>query len=232
MTVEPIGTVRTDFPEKFGLPRQSGTPGLSGRVEFFAPFDREEAFRGLDGYSHVWLVWGFDRSGPQEEFSPTVRPPRLGGNERVGVFASRAPYRPNGLALSAVRLKGINREGGKVSLDVDGIDMADGTPVYDVKPYVPASDSVPEAAGGYASERAGHSLTVRGLEKLEAVPAEKRAGLESALAQDPRPAYQEEGRTYGFLYAGFEISFTVAGGVLTVEKVSPARPGRRSPARG
>ncbi len=222
MNIVPIGVIRTDFSDKFGLPRQSGTAGLSGKIIFNPPFDREEAFRNLEGYSHIWIIWSFDRNPAEDKFSPTVRPPRLGGNERVGVFASRSPFRPNGLAISVVKLNRILNSSGKVSLEVEGIDMADGTPVIDVKPYVPATDSIPGAAGGYAAANADYRLKITGTEKLDVIPETKRFGIINALSQDPRPSYQEDGRRYGLFYAGFEILFSVSGNNLAIESVSPS----------
>ena len=209
MEIEKIATIYTDFPEKFGLPRQAGlAPDLTGRVVMEKDFRRAEAFRGLEGYSHIWLIWGFSKN--EGQWQPTVRPPRLGGNVRVGVFASRSPFRPNGLGMSAVKLDRIDFDDpeGPV-LCVSGIDMADGTPVYDIKPYVPHADCIEGAAGGFSAEVAGDDLEVFApQELLERLPEGKRRGLLEALSQDPAPHYQDDPeRVYGFEYAGFEVKF-------------------------
>ena len=224
-----IARVRTDFPEKFGLPRQSGiVPELTGRVVFEPEYRSRDAVRGLEGFSHIWLLWGFSegfssrRGGEARSWSPTVRPPRLGGNVRMGVFATRSPNRPNPIGLSAVKLCGIltDPELGPV-LEVAGIDMADGTPVYDVKPYLPFADALPEAKGGFAGDLAGDRLTVEADEGLlRRLPEEKREPLLAVLRGDPRPRYQRgPSREYGFPYAGYEITFTVDGEVLTLKDI-------------
>ena len=233
-----IARVRTDFPEKFGLPRQSGVvPELTGRVVFEPEYRSPDALRGLEGFSHIWLLWGFSggfssRGGEEaRSWSPTVRPPRLGGNVRMGVFATRSPNRPNPIGLSAVKLCGIARdpELGPV-LEVSGIDMADGTPVYDVKPYLPFADAIPEATGGFAEAVAGDPLTVKADgELLARLPEEKREPLLAVLRGDPRPRYQRDPRReYGFPYAGYEVRFTVEGEELTLKDIIPAEPGVRT----
>ena len=209
MQIERIATIYTDFEEKFGLPRQSGlVKGLAGRIVMEPEFRREEFFREIDGYSHIWLIWGFSESDGR--WQPTVRPPRLGGNRRVGVFASRSPFRPNGLGLSAVRLVSVDRacEDGPV-LYVDGIDMVSGTPIYDIKPYVPHADCVEGAAGGFAAEALGADAAVEAPEEaFGQLPEGRREALLGILAQDPVPAYQDDpDRVYGFTFAGFEIKF-------------------------
>ena len=196
--LKPIGYIRNDFTDKFGIPRQSGMTDLVSTVEFVDKYASPDAFRGLEGFDYVWLIWGFDRSGESERI--TVRPPRLGGNERMGVFATRSPFRPNGLGLSSVRLAEIRVGERGTQLVVTGADLADGTPIYDVKPYLAFTDSHPDARGGFAEE--------------------KRNGLKEALAQDPRPAYQSDGREYGFRFCGKEIKFIVNGGTLTVTSVT------------
>ncbi len=223
-----IARVRTDFPEKFGLPRQSGVvPALTGTVVFEEEYRVPDALRGIEGFSHLWLLWGFSEGFSSREeaksgaWSPTVRPPRLGGNVRMGVFATRSPNRPNPIGLSAVRLLSVERDPalGPV-LKVAGIDMADGTPVYDIKPYLPFADAVPDAVGGYADALGGDLLTVEDPENLLLLlPEEKRGPLISVLRGDPRPSYRrasEDGREYGFPYAGFEIAFRVRGETLTL----------------
>ena len=223
-----IGHIRTDFPTKFGIPRQSGlVEELTATVVFEPEYRNPDALRGLEGYSHLWLLWGFsggfasasESETTERKWSPTVRPPRLGGNVRMGVFATRSPNRPNPVGLSCVKLDGIeNDPKDGVVLRVSGIDMMDGTPIYDVKPYLPHVDSHPEARGGFAGEVTGARLSVEiPDELLSLLPEEKREPLAALLGEDPRPSYQrDEERVYGFPYAGFEISFRVAGDLLTV----------------
>ena len=224
MDLRPIARVHTDFGSKFGVPRQSGlVPELTAVLEFEPEFRSPEAVRGLEAYSHIWLIWQFSENAGRG-WSPTVRPPRLGGNRRVGVFASRSPFRPNPLGLSCVRLLELrqDRERGPLLL-LGGADLVDGTPVYDIKPYVPYADSHPEAAGGFTDEVAWHPLEVEfPPELLERVPAEKRSALRGVLAMDPRPAYQEDpDRIYGFAFAGLELRFSVAEGRLRVLTAEP-----------
>ena len=217
--IRPIARVRSDFPEKFGIPRQSGlVEELEARVVFEPPYREASALRGLEGFSHLWLIWGFSKSR-RENWSPTVRPPRLGGNRRLGVFATRSPFRPNPLALSCVRLTGVDLQTpeGPV-LRVAGADLMDGTPIYDIKPYLPYADCKPSAAGGFASVPKGASLTVEvPPELLAQVPEGKRSALLGVLAQDPRPQYQDNpSRIYGMSFAGLEVRFRVEGDRLTV----------------
>lgn len=223
VSISPIAHIRTDFPTKFGLPRQSGlVQGLEGKIIFEPEYREPEAFRGLEGFSHIWLIWQFSQS-MCKEWSPTVRPPRLGGNKRVGVFASRSPFRPNSLGLSCVKLESIDLQDSEFGpvLYVSGIDLMDNTPVFDIKPYVPHSDSYPDAKGGFSAQVKDYRLEVEFPEEwLRLVPAEKRAGLIQALAEDPRPAYQKDPeRIYGFAFAGLEIKFSVEGKKLRVRKV-------------
>ena len=219
--IEPIARIKTDFPGKFGIPRQSGIAGeLEGIIEFEKDYADREAIRGIEEFTHLWLIWGFSEN---ESWSPTVRPPRLGGNVRKGVFATRSPFRPNGLGLSCVRLLRVEDSGqGMPKLIVGGADLMDGTPIYDIKPYIPYADSIPEASCGFAPDP-GKRLEVIIPEELEVrIPTEKRAALRKVLSLDPRPQYLDEGdREYGFGFAGFEIRFTVADGtvrVLSAEK--------------
>ena len=230
LTLRPIGRIRTEFPEKFGIPRQSGlVEALRARVVFEPAFRRPEALRGLEAYSHLWLIWQFSQVVAEGQdganWRPTVRPPRLGGNRRMGVFATRSPYRPNALGLSCVRLLGVEPAGpeGPV-LTVGGADLLDGTPIYDIKPYVPYADAHPEASGGFADRIERRRLTVDfPPHLLERVPEDKREGLTGVLAQDPRPAYQADPeRVYGMAFAGLEVRFTVEGERLTVQDVNPA----------
>ena len=218
LLIRPIAHIRTDFPEKFGIPRQAGiAEELRGEIVFEPEYRAEEALRGLEEFSHIWLIWGFSENEGRD-WSPTVRPPRLGGNNRVGVFASRSPFRPNGLGLSCVRLLSLRKDPVLgTTLLVAGADMVDGTPVYDIKPYLPYADSVPDASGGFAPD-AGRTLQVRcAPELLSAVPEEKREALLSVLAHDPRPRYQNDpDRVYGMAFAGLEIRFQADDGTLTV----------------
>lgn len=217
-----IATIATDFPNKFGIPRQSGrVPALVGKIVFEPEYRREEAFRGIEGYSHLWLIWEFSET-KNNVWRPTVRPPRLGGNKRVGVFATRSPYRPNPIGLSSVKLEKLEMTAidGPV-LWVSGADLMSGTPIFDVKPYLPSSDSHPDAVGGFADEKLGYSLKVDfPTELYEKIPESKRAVLKSVLAEDPRPSYQNDpDRVYGFEFAGFEVKFKVSDGLLSVVEV-------------
>ena len=217
-----IARVHSDFPSKFGVPRQSGlVEDLTSTLVFEPEFRSEDALRGLEGFSHLWLVWVFHQAA-RREWSPTVRPPRLGGNARMGVFATRSPFRPNPIALSAVRLDGVERtEAWGTVLRLRGADLVDGTPVLDVKPYLPYADCIPDALGGFAAAPAAPALAVDiPPDLLERVPLERRRALRGVLAQDPRPRYQEDpDRVYGFGFAGLEVRFSVADGVLTVREI-------------
>ena len=221
-SMKTIARIHSDFAGKFGVPRQSGlVEALEARVVFEPEYRNSAALRGLEGFSHIWLVWVFDQA-VRAEWSPTVRPPRLGGNARLGVFATRSPFRPNPIALSAVTLAGMEetREWGTV-LRVRGADLMDGTPILDIKPYLPYADCRPEAVGGFASAPAGETLAVECLPELwEKVPPQRREALRAVLAQDPRPSYQDDpGRVYGFGFAGLEVRFSVEGGVLRVREI-------------
>jgi tRNA-Thr(GGU) m(6)t(6)A37 methyltransferase TsaA len=223
-----IAHIYNDFDGKFGIPRQSGiVEAVQSRIVFEPKFRREEALRGLEGFSHIWLIWQFSENGQAagDDWSPTVRPPRLGGNQRVGVFASRSPFRPNPLGLSVVRLLDIQRDNelGSV-LVVTGADLLSGTPIFDIKPYVPYCDSVADARGGFAVPADGHVLQVEvSDEQLSIVPPEKRAGLLAVLAQDPRPSYQNDReRVYGMSFAGMNVRFRVGEGGLTVVSIEAA----------
>ena len=220
-----IARVRNDFPTKFGLPRQSGlVPELVSTIVFEPEFRVAEALRGIETYSHLWLIWGFHqavRDGESQAWRPTVRPPRLGGNTRMGVFATRSPFRPNPLGLTVVKLLAVeDSPEGKVLL-VSGADMMDGTPVYDIKPYLPYVDSIPEAVGGFTEEKAAYHLAVDFPEPLlREVPEGQREALLGVLAQDPRPAYQhDENRVYGFAYGDMDVHFMVRDGTLTVTAI-------------
>ena len=224
-TMRPIARIHSDFAGKFGIPRQSGLAEALEALVVFEPGYRDPAaLRGLEGFSHVWLIWVFDRAA-REGWSPTVRPPRLGGNARLGVFATRSPFRPNPIALSAVALAGIEktREFGTV-LRVRGADLMDGTPILDVKPYLPYADCRPEALGGFAAVPAGEALAVECPAELwERVPADRREALRAVLALDPRPRYQKDPeRVYGFGFAGLEVRFSVEGEALRVLEIEKA----------
>lgn len=219
MTLTPIAHIRTDFPEKFGIPRQSGLiPSLEGQIEFLPAYRNPDALRGLDGFSHLWLLWQFSEVR-REGWQPMVRPPRLGGNTPMGVFATRSPFRPNPIGLSSVRLLGIEETAhrGQV-LRVSGADLMDGTPIYDIKPYLPYTDCHADATGGFAEPLRTHRLSVHFPDHLLALlPEAKRAAAQAVIAEDPRPSYQSDpARVYGVLFAGMNILFTVAGEVATV----------------
>lgn len=218
-----IAHIHSDFPTKFGIPRQSGLiHELKAAVVFEPEYRNPDALRGLEGYTHIWLIWQFSETARQG-WSPTVRPPRLGGNTRMGVFASRSPFRPNPVGLSSVRLERIELQSpfGPI-LHVAGADLMDNTPIYDIKPYLPYVDSHPDAAGGFALQSHEGFLQVNvpsGL--LERIPPDRRGALFAVLAQDPRPAYHNApSRVYGMEYAGFEIRFTVSGHTLTVCEIT------------
>ena len=219
-----IARIHSDFATKFGVPRQSGlVDALESTVVFEPEYRNMDALRGLEDFSHLWLVWVFDKA-VRRDWSPTVRPPRLGGNRRMGVFATRSPFRPNPIALSSVKLAGIEQtaEQGPV-LHIRGADLMDGTPILDIKPYIPYADAHPEALGGFAAVPAGETLEVIiPPELLEKIPPKRREALRGVLAQDPRPHYQDDpGRVYGFRFAGLEVRFSVEGGCLTVCEVTP-----------
>ena len=223
--MKPIAHIENDFPTKFGIPRQSGlVNSLHARIVMEPEYRNPDAFRGLEDYSHIWLIWEFSQA-VRQKWSPTVRPPRLGGNVRMGVFATRSPFRPNPLGLSVVQLEEIVLHGANAPyLTVSGADLMHGTPIYDIKPYLPHIDSHPEARGGFALPAAAHRLEVRFPEVwLEKVPESLRAGLTEVLTQDPRPSYQHDAdRVYGFPFAGLEVRFTVDGEVLTVCEILEA----------
>ncbi len=220
-----IAHIHTDFPTKFGIPRQSGLVGaLEGIVVFEPQFRSEGALRGLETYSHVWLLWVFSRA-LREGWSPTVRPPRLGGNKRMGVFATRSPFRPNAIGLSAVRLVGVEQtERFGAVLRVAGVDLMDNTPILDVKPYLPFADAVADASGGFSAGAQEGLLAVEcPPQLLELVPPDRRQALLGVLANDPRPSYQDDPeRLYGFCFAGLEIKFTVADGKAVVRRIEKA----------
>ena len=214
-----IARIHSDFKEKFGIPRQSGlVPQAKAKIVFEPEYRVADALRGIEDYSHLWLIWSFSKA-ERETWSPTVRPPRLGGNTRVGVFATRSPFRPNAIGLSSVTLDEVrlHTPEGPV-LIVGGADMLDGTPIYDIKPYLPYVDSHPDARGGFSAEHADYALSVHiSPELMERIPQEKREALTGVLAGDPRPSYQNDpSRVYGVNFAGMNVKFTVDGLSLTV----------------
>lgn len=219
ITMHTIAHIHTDLPEKFGVPRQSGlVPQLQGTIVFEPDYRNPDALRGLEGFSHLWLIFRFHRA-EREGWSPTVRPPRLGGNRRMGVFATRSPFRPNNLGLSCVKLEGVRRDEklGPV-IRVSGADLVDGTPILDIKPYLPYADCPRDATGGFTDPLEAEPLEVECDEALlEGLEAQQRAGLMGVLACDPRPRYQEDPeRVYGLAFAGKNVKFTVRDRVLTV----------------
>ena len=222
-SIQAIARIRSDFPAKFGIPRQSGlVEDLRSTVVFEPEYRNPDALRGIEEFSHLWLIWQFSQA-VRQGWSPTVRPPRLGGNTRMGVFATRSPFRPNNLGLSCVRLLGIEhtREYGPV-LHVGGADLMDGTPIFDIKPYIPYADAHPEAAGGFTDTAGDFLLDVDfPAELLCLLPEDKRAAARGVLSHDPRPSYQHKpGRVYGLNFAGFDIRFTVEENQLIVQEVT------------
>ena len=224
LELKQIAHICSPFPTKFGIPRQSGlVDALRATVVFEPEFRNADALRGLEGFSHLWLIWEFSEAR-RDGWSPTVRPPRLGGNARMGVFATRSPFRPNPLGLSCVRLEAIRHDAalGAV-LDVSGADLMDGTPIYDIKPYLPYADSHPDAVDGFDGKRDAEPLTVVFPPELEAlIPESKRAGLRQALACGPIPGYQHDPtRRYGFNFAGLDVRFRIQDRILTVVEIVP-----------
>lgn len=222
--MQPIAHIQTDFPTKFGIPRQAGLiEDLKGRIVFEPEYRNADALRGLEDFSHIWLLWDFSEAHT-ESWHPTVRPPRLGGNKRMGVFATRSPFRPNPIGLSSVRLTGIelHTPEGPV-LHVEGADLMDGTPIFDIKPYLPFTDSHPDARGGFTDQtRQQEPLQVVIPEELlPQIPAEKLTALRQVLSHDPRPHYQDDPlRVYGLEYADWEVKFTVDEQLLTVTEIT------------
>ena len=217
-----IARIHSDFPTKFGIPRQSGlADALVSQIVFEPDYRNPDCLRGIDGWSHLWLIWRFDRI-PDGQWAPTVAPPKLGGKTRVGVFATRSPFRPNPIGLSSVRLvkADLHTKGGPV-LFVAGADLADGTPIFDIKPYLPYADSHPDAVDAFSDSRNAEPLEVVFPEALlSKIPEEKRAGLFQTLRQNPRPGYQHDPtRRYGFNFAGFDVRFTISGDTLTVVEI-------------
>lgn len=222
--MEIIARIKSDFPTKFAIPRQSGIlQDLESRIVFEGKYRNADYIRGIEGFSHLWLIWCFSENADKGA-SPTVRPPRLGGNARVGVFATRSPFRPNPIGLSSVRLVRTEQTDEGICLVVTGADLMDGTPIYDIKPYISFSDSHPDAVGGFADEHVSDALKVSFPSHLfDLIPLEKRGALLEILRQDPRPSYHNDPeRIYGFPFAGFEIRFKVNGDDLLVISVERA----------
>ena len=223
--MHPIAHIESCFATKFGIPRQAGIVDTPARIVFEPEYRVPEAVRGLEDFEYIWLIWQFSEA-VRQDWSPTVRPPRLGGNRRMGVFATRSPFRPNALGLSSVRLTGIEQHAtlGAV-LHVTGADLMDGTPIYDIKPYLPYTDSHPDARSGFAPQAADTLLEVQcPQELLEVLPPALRQSLTALLAHDPRPQYQHDpGRLYGMEYGGCEIKFRVTGRTAVVERIDPKR---------
>ncbi len=217
-----IAHVKSPFPSKFGIPRQSGLADIPAKIIFEPEYRIPEAFRGLEGFSHIWILWSFSEA-VREEWSPTVRPPKLGGNKRMGVFATRSPFRPNNIGLSSVRLERIDLDCAEAPvLYISGADIMDGTPVFDIKPYLAYTDSHADASGGFALQETVGSLKVEfSGGTIEKIPEELRRGLTELLSQDPRPAYQDlSERIYIMDIAGFEVRFTVKEKILTVVDIN------------
>ena len=222
VTIQMIARMHSDFPTKFGIPRQSGlVEELESTIVFEPEYRNPDALRGIEGYSHLWIIWQFSEA-VRQDWSPTVRPPRLGGNTRIGVFATRSPFRPNNLGLSCVKLLGIEhtQTSGTV-LRVAGADLMDGTPIFDIKPYIPYSDSFPNAVGGFTDTASDFILNVVfPAELLDQLPKAKQQAAIGVLSHDPRPSYQRKpGRIYGLNFAGFDIRFSVEDKILTVHEV-------------
>ena len=223
LSIKPIAYIHSDFSEKFGIPRQSGlVDSLQAKIIFTEEFRNGDCIRGIEEFSHLWLIWEFSKN-QRDKWTPTVRPPRLGGNKRKGVFASRAPFRPNPLGLSCVRLeKAVPNSPEGPILYVSGADLLDGTPIYDIKPYLSFADAHPDALGSFSTKALEHRLNVHCEDALlHLIPKEKRQSLLDCLSLDPRPSYQHDPeRVYGFYFADLEIRFTVQDSVLTVCSVS------------
>ncbi len=216
-TIEPIAKIYTEFPEKFGIPRQSRLADTEGTIVFEPEYRNPDALNGLSGYSHIWLIWGFSNPLNSDNWSPTVRPPKLGGNVRKGVFATRSPFRPNGLGLSVVRIKSVEQtELDGMVIKVEGVDILNGTEVFDIKPYLPYADAIPEAAEGFTENTKYRQIPVEYKQEiLDIIPAGKQEVLLDILRQDPRPGFHhDETRIYGMKFGGYEVKFSVCDEVL------------------
>lgn len=220
MELKVIAKITSGFTEKFGIPRQSGLADTKAKIIFEPEFRNADALRGIEEYSHLWLLWGFSEV-EQENWRPMVRPPRLGGNKRVGVFATRSPFRPNPIGLSSVELERIERiEGKGMVLHVKGADLLDGTPIYDIKPYLPYVDCHSDARGGFAEEQKDYALEIVWAYETNEVRDAKKHEIEQILSQDPRPSYQNDPeRVYGMEYDGMEIKFKVKEKILYITSI-------------
>ena len=219
--ITPIGYVKSPFKDKFGIPRQSGrVPSLTGEINFYKPYSTPEAFRRLEQFSHVWVIFGFNKAN-NEKWKATVRPPRLGGNERVGVFATRSPFRPNGLGLSVVKINEIKQGENGISLCVSGLDLLDGTPVYDIKPYLSTADCISDAISGFAEQENEHKVKVNFLDGVEKVlPSSDLETITACLMDDPRPSYQESGESYAMAYKDYDVIFDYVEGEILVKNIT------------
>lgn len=218
MQITPIARIKTDFSEKFGIPRQSGrAKSLTATIVFEPQYRNDDSLRGIEGFSHLWLIFDFSKAH-QQEYSPTVRPPRLGGNTRIGVFASRSPFRPNSLGLSSVKLLEVRKTQNEGTvLIVGGADLLDGTPIYDVKPYLPSTDCHVDATSGYAGQFTDYKLDVKIDRELKnKIPSDKLDALIECLAEDPRPSYHDDDREYGMKFSSLNVKFKVKDGTLYV----------------
>ncbi len=220
MDIKPIARIKNDFDDKFGIPRQSRRVKTEGRIVFEKEYQNPDYIKGIEQFSHLWLIWEFSENINHKECA-TVRPPRLGGNIRIGVFASRAPFRPNNLGLSCVKLVGIEKAVNGFELIVEGADLMNGTPIYDIKPYIPYTDCINDAAGGFAEKHKEHALNVEISENLiNRIPTKKQQMLLDILKDDPRPAYHHDNdRIYGFSFSGFEIKFNVKNDTIFVTDI-------------
>lgn len=220
MDIKPIARIKNDFDDKFGIPRQSGRVKTEGRIVFEKEYQNPDYIKGIEQFSHLWLIWEFSENINHKECA-TVRPPRLGGNIKIGVFASRAPFRPNNLGLSCVKLIGFEKAVNGFELIVEGADLMNGTPIYDIKPYIPYTDCINDAAGGFAEKHKEHALNVEISENLiNRIPTKKQQMLLDILKDDPRPAYHHDNdRIYGFSFSGFEIKFNVKNDTIFVTDI-------------
>lgn len=223
LNIKPVAIIKTPFKEKFGIPRQSGRVAeVKGQIVFLDEFNDENAVRGIEQFSHLWLIFGFSENEQSEKTPLTVRPPRLGGNRRVGVFATRSPFRPNPIGLSCVKLESVNFKGGKLSLTVSGVDLLDGTPIYDIKPYIPYCDSKENALGGFATEFNEYRLDVKFLENIKTEITNELKELATGLiAEDPRPSYQDDPeRDYYIVIENYQFTFNVKDKTATVTNIN------------
>lgn len=220
MDIKPIARIKNDFDDKFGIPRQSGRVKTEGRIVFEKEYQNPDYIKGIEQFSHLWLIWEFSENINHKECA-TVRPPRLGGNIKIGVFASRAPFRPNNLGLSCVKLVGFEKAVNGFELIIEGADLMNGTPIYDIKPYIPYTDCINDAAGGFAEKHKEHALNVEISENLiNRIPTKKQQMLLDILKDDPRPAYHHDNdRIYGFSFSGFEIKFNVKNDTIFVTDI-------------